>query len=437
MYREPSPAAPKCALKNDPSAHARSSIRRRGAVRQVFPRAAGSSGGGPLRPSLPRATFPEDARHDDQAQTQAQSQRQTQSLDHDVILDAARNALLVTDYARRDAGSRLLRDALRHGQPGRRLRIPRESSLRFEIPSPPWSMNDFLSRASSGDDANAPQNSDDLPFTPRFAPAFAFRREGSGQPQSEPYHYSRPDGPVGERTRESRARPSRPRSRREEAGQQRPTIDGLGERLRSTSPEDERDDAWETLLTTITPDATLPSTDSSFTSAAALSTNPTRAPGSPRSAPSQPTGPQGPSATVHMILEPYPEYLNPCDFPDYATGSDTEPETDFDLRASGSRNRHRHRSRMFGIGSTQDSQPPIPTLSRTSTLPSISSLISQDPSSDVDMNAILDRLLHREDVPDEWWATAGLSRTIGRRLDLGSDSSNLTNDTPAREADET
>lgn len=435
MYREPSPAAPKCALKNDPSAHARSSIRRRGAVRQVYPRAAGSSGGGPLRPSLPRATFPEDARHNDQAQ--AQSQRQNQSPDDVALLEAARNGSLgslVSEYARRDAGSRLLRDALRHGQPGRRLRIPRESSLRFEIPSPPWSMSDFLSRASS--DANTQQNSDGLPFTPRFAPAFAFQREGSGQPQSEPYRYSRPDGPIGERTRESRTRSSRPRSHREEVDQQRSAIDGLGDRQRSASPDDERDDAWETLLTTITPDVNLPSTDSSFTSAAALSTNPTRAPGSPRSAPSQPSGSQGPSATVHMILEPYPEFLNPCDFPDYTTGSDTEPESDFDLRASGSRNRHRHRSRLLGVGSTQDSQPPIPRLSRTSTLPSISSLIHQDPSSDVDMNNILERLLHREDLPDEWWATAGLSRTIGRRLDPGNDSSNLTSDTPARGADD-
>lgn len=433
MYREPSPAAPKCALKNDPSAHARSSIRRRGAVRQVYPRAAGSSGGGPPRPSLPRATFHEDARHNDQAQAQLQNQ----SPDDVALLDAARNGPLVSDYARRDAGSRLLRDALRHGQPGRRLRIPRESSLRFEIPSPPWSMNDFLSRASSGDDANAPQNSDGLPFTPRFAPAFAFRREssGQGQSQSDAYQYLRPDGPVEERMRETRARPPRPRSRREEVDQQRSAIDGLGDRLRSTSPDDERDDAWETLLTTITPDASLPSTDSSFTSAAALSANPTRAPGSPRSAPSQPAS-QGPSATVHMILEPYPEFLNPCDFPDYTTGSDTEPEADFDLRASESRNRHRRRSLLFGVGSTQDSQPPIPRLSRTSTLPSISSLLS-DPSSDVDMNTILDRLLHREDVPDEWWAAAGLSRTIGRRLELGNDSSNRTNDTSARGADET
>ncbi|OJD29961.1 uncharacterized protein BKCO1_6900031 [Diplodia corticola] len=44
------------------------------------------------------------------------------------------------------------------------------------------------------------------------------------------------------------------------------TLDGLGDRERSLSPPA---DPWETMLTTITPDAQLPSRDSSFTSAAA------------------------------------------------------------------------------------------------------------------------------------------------------------------------
>lgn len=47
--------------------------------------------------------------------------------------------------------------------------------------------------------------------------------------------------------------------------------DGLGDRERSISPAAENDttDAWDTMLTTITPDVQLPSFDSSFTSAAA------------------------------------------------------------------------------------------------------------------------------------------------------------------------
>ena len=45
-----------------------------------------------------------------------------------------------------------------------------------------------------------------------------------------------------------------------------PTVDGLGDRSRSFSPED---DAWDTLLSTMTPDERVPSVHSSFTSATA------------------------------------------------------------------------------------------------------------------------------------------------------------------------
>lgn len=50
----------------------------------------------------------------------------------------------------------------------------------------------------------------------------------------------------------------------------REEIDGLGDRRRSPTPED---DSWETLRTTITPDERLPSVHSSFTSTDALSTS--------------------------------------------------------------------------------------------------------------------------------------------------------------------
>lgn len=49
--------------------------------------------------------------------------------------------------------------------------------------------------------------------------------------------------------------------------QNQPHVDGLGDRRRSVSPED--DNAWDTLLTTITPDERVPSVHSSFTSATA------------------------------------------------------------------------------------------------------------------------------------------------------------------------
>ncbi|KAH8693150.1 hypothetical protein BGW36DRAFT_464334 [Talaromyces proteolyticus] len=414
MYREASSAAPKSTLKRDPSAHARSSIRRRGAVRHVFPSfspTTSSRSSGSLRSSRP---LPEDSRND-------LSQRQNLSSEETALLDAAR-------------GQRLLRDALRHGQPGRRLRIPRESSLRFEIPNPPFSVNEFLSRTSSNDDANRRLPPDGIPFTRRFAPAFAFQPNTSGQPQGESdvqsFPYSRSGTPGGETTSDNSARRSRPTSNRltnegnDRLSTQRSAIDGLGDRQRSASPDDIQDDAWETLLTTITPDANLPSTDSSFAStAASASANPNGNPDSTqvsRSSQSQ-SMPSGPAAaTVHMILEPYPEFLNPCDFPDDTTGSDTEAESDFDLRAAELRYRHPPRSRMPvhtpAIGSTQDSQPPVPRLDQTAMQTSVSSLFDQNPTLEVNLQVIIDRLVHREEVPDEWWTGVGLSREIGLRF---------------------
>ena len=57
------------------------------------------------------------------------------------------------------------------------------------------------------------------------------------------------------------------------------TVDGLGDRRRSFSPDD---DAWDTLLTTITPDERIPSVHSSFTSASA-SASASNAPNPPTS----------------------------------------------------------------------------------------------------------------------------------------------------------
>ena len=56
------------------------------------------------------------------------------------------------------------------------------------------------------------------------------------------------------------------RSRRAHARQRQDMLDGLGDRQRSFSPDD---DTWETMLTTITPDERVPSAHSSFTTATA------------------------------------------------------------------------------------------------------------------------------------------------------------------------
>ncbi|KAL1968782.1 hypothetical protein VTN77DRAFT_1143 [Rasamsonia byssochlamydoides] len=428
MYREPSPAGPKSALKSDPSAHARSSIRRQGAIRYRQSRATGGSF--PFRSSLPRQLSDEIYR---EIERESQStRRQTRSPD-DALLDLTSG---LTDFARREAGQRLLRDTLRHSQPGRRLRIPRESTLRFET----WPTSALLNRSSSGEDASNRQTPENLPFTPRFAPAFAYHSEISSQPHPD-VAPPRPDAPSGEEAPGPQTRLLRRVGNRsvseanQHAASRRSEIDGLGDRQRSFSPEDDPlNDTWETLLTTITPDVHLPSADSSFTStAASASTNQTRNSSSTRSGNTSQTQPtsRSSSTTLHMILDPYPEFFNPCDFPDFTSDSDTEAEWDLDSRSSAALRRHRARSRLLQyasmFGSTQDSQPPIPTL------PSITSLLSRDPAADLDlqqMQAIVERLARREDIPEDWWAAAGLSRTMGRRLGAGEDSPNPTTDNP-------
>ena len=87
-------------------------------------------------------------------------------------------------------------------------------------------------------------------------------------------------------------------------------LDGLGDRRRSFSPED---DAWDTLLTTITPDERIPSVHSSFTSATA-SASASVAPNPPTSTMYETRG----TRTVPSSASNADIYSNLCD------GTDTE-----------------------------------------------------------------------------------------------------------------
>lgn len=65
------------------------------------------------------------------------------------------------------------------------------------------------------------------------------------------------------------------------------------------------------------------------------------------------------------------------------------------------------------------SHPPIPTISFS---------FSDSGDSDLQqMQAILDRLARREDIPDDWWAGAGLSRTMGRGLSASAEANENNN----------
>lgn len=127
--------------------------------------------------------------------------------------------------------------------------------------------------------------------------------------------------------------------------------------------------------------------------------------------------------TVHMTLDPYQEYSNPCDYSDSDTESDGEITQESLFR--------RYRRRMRQVDSmrrahnlqTMGNLPSIPSLTSSNPppipppIPTISFSFSES-SGDQDlhhMQAILDRLARREDVPDDWWAAAGLSRPLGQR----------------------
>jgi hypothetical protein len=153
--------------------------------------------------------------------------------------------------------------------------------------------------------------------------------------------------------------------------------DGLGDRERSIGPED----TWQTFLTTIPPDDRTPSAASSFTSAMASAS----ASNLDSNAPSSATSLTEPTITEHE-----------CD----------ESATDAD---------------------SSDEEPAIhgdPPIERNTIQPwrsmihSRSAILHHDleiTDELDDMQRIIAGLAQRSDIPDDWWAGAGLYRHLPRR----------------------
>ncbi|KAH8428804.1 uncharacterized protein LDX57_006483 [Aspergillus melleus] len=429
MFREHSSTE---AAKNnpikDPCAAARSTIRRQATIRRPSRYSSSSAlRSATLRPPFPRPLVDEIERETNGLQRHVRSPAPNSGSGDDPF--DLTNGL--TDSSAREAGQRLLNDVLRHSRPGQRLRIPRNTTV-----------SDLYRRSSPGDDVTHRQDQESSSFTPRFTPAVVHHRTSSPQLRPDVVRLSpfpRPESfggdvasnipllrRVGQRSINEASRASR-----------ESVVDGLGDRERSMSPDDDHaNDAWETLLTTITPDTTLPSASSSFTSASAAGTNASRN-GTSRSSTTFGTLPSSLDSnpgTVQMVLDPYPEFLNPCD---YSSSSDPELESDEEVNQNSLFRRYRRRMRQIDMmrrshniqqQSTMGNHPPIPTIS----------LAFPDTSADPDlhqMQAILDRLARREDIPDDWWAAAGLSRTIGQRAGSNDESTSNTDgaDGPLRQ----
>ncbi|KAL2852790.1 hypothetical protein BJY01DRAFT_207604 [Aspergillus pseudoustus] len=429
MYREPSTAeSTKNSTVKDPCAAARSAIRRQATIR----RPSRYSGGAALRSATLRSPFPRSLA--DEIEREANGLPRHSHSPAAIPPQSGDPFDLNSSLAdsRHEAGLRILGDALRHSRPGQRLRIPRNPTL-----------PDLHSHAGQGGDAGARlEHQDHFPFTPRFAPAIAYHR--SATPLAGPDHLRlssipRHDSPVGDIPPGSFLPLLRRIGQRSvndaNLTNREPLVDGLGDRQRSVDLEDDHaNDAWETLLTTITPDTNLPSADSSFTSASASGTNVSRVGTSGSSATSLESLQNSLHTTVptvQMTLDPYPEYSNPCDYPS-STDSDTESDGEITQQSLFRRYRRRMRQvesmrRSHNLQSALNNPPSIPTIS----------FAFSDSSGDQDlqnMQAILDRLARREDIPDDWWAAAGLSRTIGQRAGTTDDSNdNRVPDGPTRQ----
>lgn len=384
MWREPSEAdSLKSALEKDPTAAGRSSIRRANATRR--PSSHPTSRARRLMSTFHSQMLEEIQRGIAEPQVGIRSPVLNLGVSEDGLdLDTSRREALSRGATRSDSQ--------RRSELARRSRSHRE-------------FQDYLVARADGQSRNSARPH----LTPDFAPAVAYRTSTSPLPASDNIHLPplplpsmRPSAPLNYSPRPSATwrdyrtgnAPSRmPRDS---------TIDGLGDRQRSPSPDLERENvAWETLLSTITPDANAPSTDTSFSSMVSAETR--RNASALASSMLPPSS--APSSLVHLALDPYPSTLHPCDL-----SSSDEDDDDTPV------NYHRYMDSANpavsllrpGVYSTMSSHPPIPTIS-----------FSFSDSGDTDlqqMRAILDRLARREDIPDDWWAGAGLSRTIGRGL---------------------
>jgi len=170
-------------------------------------------------------------------------------------------------------------------------------------------------------------------------------------------------------------------------------LNGLGDRNRSLSPEG--DNVWDTLLSTLTPDPQPPSVGSSFASASASA-----AATQSTAAASSRTSFTTPDAAEESAFEPPCE--SGCDNSDTEGDEDEDAMDQLQTYIPGLRPRRRSYADYARAGAarnnnTNNNEDPLELLGGIG-----------------GMQRIVRNLARREDIPDEWWADAGLSRTLSR-----------------------
>jgi len=163
-------------------------------------------------------------------------------------------------------------------------------------------------------------------------------------------------------------------------------LDGLGDRDRSLSPEGPSGAAWDTLLSSITPDPQPPSAGSSFASAPSAIAAASSSDSAPASASTSMTS-MGPSEETPI--------LHDCDMSD--SGSTSDEEDMFELAEFG-RNRGARSWRSYADVVTARADR-----ARAAEEPDLDS-----------MHMIISRLAHSDQIPNEFWVSAGLSRNLRR-----------------------
>lgn len=172
-------------------------------------------------------------------------------------------------------------------------------------------------------------------------------------------------------------------------------LDGLGDRDRSLSPENGA--AWDTLLTGITPDPQPPSAASSFASnSAAAATNSTGSGPSTASTSMTSLGrPEASQMNDSADADAYEQHVIDC-LSDSSSAEDEEEDV-YELRGL---NRTQAPWRSYAEVVTPN-EP-----SRHGSTPDAEELGG--------WHRIISRLTERDDIPDEWWASAGLIRNLRR-----------------------
>ncbi|KAJ5570883.1 hypothetical protein N7535_004543 [Penicillium sp. DV-2018c] len=398
MWREPSKAEnSRSALEKDSSAAARSSIRRAPTLRHTSSRA---------RRSNIMSTFHSQIIDELRRAGEPRRVSRISLIPPNGSSDGGVNGMTY-EQAEREAASR----AASRGNE-RTARQSDTASRQRTRASRDLALAGLLSHLES-----EPRSVDSPSLTPNFAPALGYHngassagpdanvqlppmRDWEGQNERElPANAFFPPEIRGAEIRGRRSSQARSRP-----GQD-PITDGLGDRQRSPSPDGERNlDTWQTLLLTMIPDATSPSTDTSFASNSASAAD------APRNAASR-EATSGPmtigAARAHFGLEPYVDTLNPCDF----SSDDEESPISYNQFLARIPTRRPSHSRR----STISRHPPIPTIA----LP----VLDHDQNDELHhMQVILDRLARREVIPDDWWAAAGLARTLDRGLNSNMDS---------------